>query len=278
MMVLLCLQHPNLLCSLALMLFIPTMAGGIHMNGRGNGHPLSPLQTWLPPITWRLFKPYTESEVDKLMQTFRHRLPNHDLDGAILANTVAGHEHVAVESPNRLWWHGSASYVIKCKEVDLGSGREVYERARDAVLAFRQVNSISWIKMALATHDNGVDTLATIIRCFGFVYSVNPCRVLARDGNDFETTVAFTTLRGHLIEGEERFRVFYRAPSSNVIKRGGSADSRVIFEMYSYSRGAGFLGTLTIPIIRQIQDRFFVEQAMEICRLVQAHSPRQSGA
>ncbi len=70
-----------------------------------------------------------------------------------------------------------------------------------------------------------------------------------------QSHIAFATLRGHLIAGEERFRV------------RKEANNDVFFDMDSFSKGAG-LGVVAMPFIRQIQRQFFVDQSLAMRRLM----------
>ncbi|KAJ1431259.1 hypothetical protein B484DRAFT_418531 [Ochromonadaceae sp. CCMP2298] len=102
--------------------------------------------------------------------------------------------------------------------------------------------------------------------------------------------VVYSTLQGHLIAGEEAFRVrmgpgprFESAGSQKKSKgflgfmskgpqngvgngNGGNGfggdvgfEDEVVFEVISYSRGCGFLGTLAMPLVRGMQGKFLRE-------------------
>jgi uncharacterized protein (UPF0548 family) len=61
-------------------------------------------------------------------------------------------------------------------------------------------------------------------------------------------------MKGHLIGGEERFRVTMGQPS-----RAGADDGEVAFVMYSFTQGGNALGKLAMPLIRPLQRQFFVD-------------------
>ncbi|CAN0291350.1 unnamed protein product, partial [Scytosiphon promiscuus] len=71
------------------------------------------------------------------------------------------------------------------------------------------------------------------------------------------SSVGFSTVYGHLIQGEERFSIEFR-----------EEDSTVWLDLYSISRGAGVLGKIAMPFIRPIQKAFFAGQCKEMLRLV----------
>ena len=120
------------------------------------------------------------------------------------------------------------------------------------------------------------DTIATLSRFYGScLWSLNPCRVIAVEnartfsfvkpslkllstrGTDGPTLrrggvyseIVYSTLRGHLIAGEESLRVF--------LAHSGQVD----FEVISYSKGCGIMGWLMMPLIRPLQRKFLLDHA-----------------
>ncbi|CAM9424516.1 unnamed protein product [Choristocarpus tenellus] len=75
-----------------------------------------------------------------------------------------------------------------------------------------------------------------------------------------QSAVAYATLQGHLIQGEERMRVVWFR---------GQGVGPVWFEVYSVSRGNRFWGSLLFPLVRSMQARFFKEQAETVRDIVQ---------
>jgi len=100
--------------------------------------------------------------------------------------------------------------------------------------------------------------VCTHVFCYGF-WTINPCKIINilketniklknENGgmrNKLITEVVISTRKGHLIKGEERFRIIY------------NDDKSVQFDLYSFTKGAGLLGTITMPLIRPLQDKFF---------------------
>ena len=100
---------------------------------------------------------------------------------------------------------------------------------------------------------------ATLVKCYSFIWSFNPCKIVCLDSQiqskgTIYSQVAISTLNGHLIEGEEKFRVDLDKQSSNVT-----------LSLSSFTRGSGFLGRLAMPLIRPMQSYFF-EDVIESVR------------
>jgi uncharacterized protein (UPF0548 family) len=65
--------------------------------------------------------------------------------------------------------------------------------------------------------------------------------------------IGFCTLQGHLIDGEERFRV-----------KMDEENGDCYYVMYSFTKGSGILGKIAMPLIRPLQKSFFKDQATAI--------------
>jgi len=183
------------------------------------------------------------------------------------------------------------SYAVKQRRVVVGNGREDFLTATDLMMSFAATNRSAWLKM-IAPTDGSLRvnmTVATLSRFYNtFLWSLNPCRILSvvrdkpyktikpasgslmelvygqrvdtisRRGRDSGTysEVVYSTLDGHLIAGEEAFRV-YMEPRSPAVNR--AAVHEVYYEIISYSRGCGLLGSLMIPFVRPLQNKFLDE-------------------
>jgi uncharacterized protein (UPF0548 family) len=55
-----------------------------------------------------------------------------------------------------------------------------------------------------------------------------------------------STLNGHLISGEERFKVLFDYHTGDVT-----------LQLSSFTKGSGILGSITMPFIRPLQNQFF---------------------
>jgi uncharacterized protein (UPF0548 family) len=126
----------------------------------------------------------------------------------------------------------------------LGRGRELYERARDALLDWRQFE-IPWLRFE-RTGPVAVDqVVATSVRIAGIRF-VNPCRVVYMELGDRDSVAyAYGTLPGHAECGEERFQVSIDPGSGEVL-----------YQIAAFSRPAIFLTKLGYPFARLIQRRF----------------------
>ena len=138
-------------------------------------------------------------------------------------------------------------------------------------------------------------SLCTLANVFGIAWVLNPCRIISArfDTPTSSTTIthttpttlhikhttskskhtrtresmpkqrsisqiAFTTIQGHLLTGEERFRIVYDINNDNVI-----------FDMYSFSKPSNVLGWIALPYVRYVQGTFFREQAGAMRRLIE---------
>lgn len=159
----------------------------------------------------------------------------------------------------------SGSFFVNQLRVSLGHGKDVFDTASMLLDRFINVNSLGWIEVHVSSNNAHKspsladlrvnDSLCTLARCCGLVWVLNPCRVIQaelrrRDNGKCISQLAFSTLDGHLLAGEEKFRVV-------LCERSGE----VAFEMYSFSRPANLLGLIALPYVRWVQGRFFREQA-----------------
>ena len=80
------------------------------------------------------------------------------------------------------------------------------------------------------------------------IWVVNPVKETYRINDNKRAAVAYTTLRGHLLQGEERLLV-------EKTKDGG-----LRLQVLSVSRGNGLKGAIVYPFIGPLQRRFFRAQ------------------
>jgi uncharacterized protein (UPF0548 family) len=146
-------------------------------------------------------------------------------------------------------------YAVDVYEFPLGTGRAVFERAREALAEWRHFE-IPWLEL----HRDGPvargQVVATLTRVAG-VWFLNPCRVvyaeLAPGGS--EAAFAYGTLRGHVVAGEERFRVSL-----------DPASGAVTYQIAAFSRPAAWLTQLGRPWLRRVQRRFAAASAKALAR------------
>lgn len=134
-------------------------------------------------------------------------------------------------------------------EAVVGSSINDYYTARNALFQFKIINKLPWAKVHLSNElqeyfqniefsqykYEGTNklNLFTLVKCYGFLWSLNPCRIIHNavvydqylHGHRI-SQLGFATLKGHLIDGDEMFRVFYNYQTS-----------KVVFQLYSITRG-----------------------------------------
>jgi uncharacterized protein (UPF0548 family) len=165
--------------------------------------------------------------------------------------------------------------VLKESKV-VGHGIKDFQRASTSIFSFDMVNAMPWANVVFSTDTKDIKVgtvLCTLIKCYKSVWTLNPCRVCYIDrntddimtkknidlkGNDAKIVdqIGYSTVKGHLIAGEERFRVSLMN------------DDSVVFEIYSFTKGAGLFGTLAMPFIRPLQAAFFKDAIISMKNLI----------
>jgi uncharacterized protein (UPF0548 family) len=151
----------------------------------------------------------------------------------------------------------ATTYDIDRHEFRLGTGRKLFENAREALIAWRHFE-IPWLELygASTTAKTG-QVVATLVSVAG-LWFFNPCRVVyteaqAQSGN--MVAFAYGTLQGHVECGEERFQVSF-----------DPASEAVTYEILAFSRPAVLLSKLGYPIVRVLQKRFAKSSAAALAR------------
>jgi len=145
-------------------------------------------------------------------------------------------------------------YDVDVREFPLGKGRELFARARAALLAWRHFE-VPW----LTFHRDGPVALgqavATVVPILG-VWFVNPCRVVYTE-LDRSDRVAFGygTLRGHAESGEEQFRVSL-----------DPVTEAVVYGLSAFSRPALLATRVAYPLARRVQARFAADSARALAQ------------
>ena len=141
----------------------------------------------------------------------------------------------------------------------IGQGRADFERARTALLAWRQFD-IGWVEAFPPRAPVEVGTVvAVLIRHLGF-WSLNGCRVLYRVGGDADDRrfgYAYGTLPNHAEAGEELFEVLM-----------DSATHKVMYRIRAVSWPNATLARVSRPIVRALQARFRSDSAAAMARAV----------
>ena len=141
----------------------------------------------------------------------------------------------------------AATYDTDVYEFHLGTGRSLFESARDALLAWRHFD-VPWLEFhgASAPAKTG-QVVATLVSVAG-LWFFNPCRVVYTEYSAEPADLAafaYGTLQGHVECGEERFQVSLN-PISGEVK----------YEIAAFSRPAILLSKLGYPLARRLQKRF----------------------
>ena len=131
--------------------------------------------------------------------------------------------------------------------VPIGRGQADFERARAALLAWKQFD-IGWVETFPRHASVAVGTVvAVLIRHLGF-WSLNGCRVLYSVGGPDDAVrfgFAYGTLTNHAESGEELFEVFIDPRTEDVVYR-----------IRATSQPQATLARFGQPIVRALQARF----------------------
>lgn len=153
-----------------------------------------------------------------------------------------------------------AGFVRDHHSVKLGEGPHVYDRAREALRRWA-MSGIGWVEVwpRQAPVVEGSE-VALLGHALG-VWCLFACRVVhVFEGHGPEETFGFSygTLPGHMLCGEERFRVRWD-------RKNGS----VWYDLDAYSRPATLAGRLGYRLVRSIQKRFGPESLRAMTRAVE---------
>jgi uncharacterized protein (UPF0548 family) len=147
--------------------------------------------------------------------------------------------------------------------VTIGHGQADFERARAALLAWKQFD-IGWVETFPHRAPVAVGTVvAVLIRHLGF-WSLNGCRIVYGIGGPSDAVrfgFAYGTLTNHAESGEELFEVFLDPLTEDVMYR---------IRATSWPQAA--LARCGQPIVRVLQERF---RAHSIAAMKRAARPRR---
>ena len=150
-------------------------------------------------------------------------------------------------------------YTIDHNRVQLGTGREAFERAIKAVRNWKMFD-ISWVNLCWENIpiEQGA-TVAILAHHFGF-WSLNAAKivyVLEETGEIEKFGFAYGTLLDHSERGEERFSVEFH-----------QADESVWYDLYAFSQPNRFLAKLGYPISRYLQKQFAMESKKTMVKAI----------
>lgn len=150
-----------------------------------------------------------------------------------------------------------SGYDVDRRPFPMGTGRERFERVRDALLSWRHFD-VPWLTFhGASAPPTAGQAVAVLVRVAG-LWLLNPCRVVWVDRPEAgaeAVAFAYGTLSGHAERGEERFRVSLDPASGDVT-----------YEIASFSRPGTLLTRLGYPFARRFQRRFAEASAAALAR------------
>lgn len=196
----------------------------------------------------------------------------HDVDHLVAASALSAHNYEPVGITRRL--RDGAQMATRAPmlasrrialDADLGRGRGVYMRAVRALYGLRMhdgsptrgITRVSRPTLSKGARARVGEGIATWARSSLGVYCVNPCRIVYEERTRSSATLAYGTLVGHWLAGEESMRVHW--------DRG---TDRVTFSLLSLSRGSGLVGEALFRFLGRMQMAFFAEQCETMRRIV----------
>lgn len=151
-------------------------------------------------------------------------------------------------------------YNVDHNRIQLGAGRESFERAKRAVRAWKMFE-MGWIELCWPSAPIEAGTNVAVLALHLGFWSVNPCRIVyaldEKDGAVERYGFAYGTPKGHGAVGEERFSVEFHA-----------ADGSVWYDLYAYSR-PGVIARIGSPFTRALQQRFALDSKAAMLTAVQ---------
>ena len=147
-------------------------------------------------------------------------------------------------------------YVVDHNRQLLGTGRETFERAKQAVRRWKMFD-VPGLK--LVRDDTPIESgrnVALLASHLGF-YSVSSCRIVYVVDEPDRFGFAYGTLSQHAESGEERFTVEYHPDTGEVW-----------YDIYAFSRPGHWMVRLGYPYARYLQTSFAVASKTAMLRAV----------
>lgn len=191
---------------------------------------------------------------------------------------------------------GEAGHIFDVDQlrVQLGSGRECFDKAKQAMRAWKMFDVPSWLEICWPHSSiREGETLGTLILNMGF-YSLAACRIVytidegpaAAQGTTATTHAnpdgspsgeflvdewgverfgfAYGTLPCHLVAGEERFQIEW-----------DKTDDTVWYEVLSFSKPQHWMAKVGYPVARWFQDQYHQETALAMQLAIQDEDEQQ---
>jgi len=138
-------------------------------------------------------------------------------------------------------------YDIDHNRIQLGTGREVFTRAKEAVRRWEMFN-LGWLQLRTPAAPIAVDTTVAVLAHVWSIWILNACRIVYVIDDTGPIDIfgfAYGTLPGHVERGEERFTVQWN-----------HADDSVWYDLLAFSRPNHWLTRLGYLYVRRLQKRF----------------------
>ena len=138
-------------------------------------------------------------------------------------------------------------YALDHHRVQLGRGPDLFEAAKAALRRWEMFR-VDWLDLCWPDAPIEAGSAVAVLARIGGLWSLNPCRVVYRIDEAGEVErfgFAYGTLPGHAACGEERFTV-----------ERDLVDETVAYDLLAFSRPAGALVQLGLPVLRHLQGRF----------------------
>ncbi len=155
-----------------------------------------------------------------------------------------------------------AGYNIDHNRIKIGSGREDFERAKNALRAWKMFE-MPWVELHRKKTPIEIgQNVAIVVSHYGF-YSINGARIVYtfdEVGDEIEMErfgFAYGTLVDHGEIGEERFSVEF-----------DRATEEVFYDLFAFSRPAALLAKIGYPITRGLQKEFARDSKTAMLRAV----------
>lgn len=152
-----------------------------------------------------------------------------------------------------------AEYILDHNRIQLGEGKETYDRAVDALRRWRQFD-LGWVRIVPDTTPLEVgNTVAIKAQTFG-LWSLSACRIVYLIDESSPVRkfgFAYGTLTNHVERGEERFTVELHE------------DGAVWYDILAFSRPHQFVVRLGYPYARRLQKQFARESLATMRRITQ---------
>jgi uncharacterized protein (UPF0548 family) len=155
-----------------------------------------------------------------------------------------------------------AGYVAQSEEGCVGTGREAWDKAVAAVMAWKMFD-LPWVRMPAYPAPEVVLTVAFATRQLG-VWALHACRVVElpceRSEQTWRQGFVYGTLASHAVSGEEAFLV-----------RWDRATDRVWFGIHKFSRPRHPLVRAAGPVTRWLQATFSRQAVARIVSEIRFH-------